>query len=194
MSTKPANEATWQCPKCKRWQSHERGICLSEYDTGIPCDGKQPHPAAPADAEDAEPALTCAQCDMPMSRNPHCAAGVPRTVHEIGAEWVCIPCTMRALNTCDTLKHQAYGELERIAKAIGYAGTYMKPGELRDAVIAALAAARRLLDAPPGAGERMREALEFYASPSMYQQLYDGGSKAREALAAPAPAEPEKRS
>jgi hypothetical protein len=57
---KPANEATWQCPKCKRWQSHERGICLSEYDTGIPCDGKQPHPAAPADAGDAMSAFRIA--------------------------------------------------------------------------------------------------------------------------------------
>jgi hypothetical protein len=41
----------WQCPKCKRWQSHKRGICMSEFDTGIPCDGKAPAPAASSAAE-----------------------------------------------------------------------------------------------------------------------------------------------
>jgi hypothetical protein len=41
----------WQCPKCKRWQSHQRGVCLSEFDTGIPCDGKAPAPAASSAAE-----------------------------------------------------------------------------------------------------------------------------------------------
>jgi hypothetical protein len=42
-----------QCPKCKRWQSRKWGVCLSEFDTGIPCDGKPPLPAAPAGAAEA---------------------------------------------------------------------------------------------------------------------------------------------
>src|SRR5687768_11934096 len=32
----------WQCPKCKRWQSHDGPVCRSEYDTGMACDGVKP--------------------------------------------------------------------------------------------------------------------------------------------------------
>jgi hypothetical protein len=63
------------------------------------------------------------------------------------------------------------------------------------AVKQALAAARRLLDAPPGVGERMREALnEIAKMPLQYfpDASYQMQRIARAALAAPAPAEPER--
>jgi hypothetical protein len=51
---------SWLCPKCKRWQMHQRNYCMSEYDTGIPCDGQKPGSsppsAAPAAFEAAAPA------------------------------------------------------------------------------------------------------------------------------------------
>jgi hypothetical protein len=105
MSTKPANEATWQCPKCKRWQGHKRGICMSEFDTGVPCDGKQPHPAAPADAGDATKLTRYDYSEDPSS-------------------------DYAAIIESDNGKYVKYEDHA-----------------------AALAAARRLLDAPPGVGE-----------------------------------------
>jgi hypothetical protein len=74
------------------------------------------------------------------------------------------------------------------------------------AVKQALSAARRLLDAPPGVGERMREAMAAaltelenylgdcadYEAPEGMDHLRATIEQVREALAAPAPAEPER--
>jgi hypothetical protein len=75
------------------------------------------------------------------------------------------------------------------------------------AVKQALAAARRLLDAPPGVGERMREAMaaaltelenylgdcaDYEAPEGMDHLRAETIEQVREALAAPAPAEPER--
>ena len=39
--------------------------------------------------------MTCA-CGLPMSRNPHPDAGKPAALLEVGAVWVCIPCTVKS--------------------------------------------------------------------------------------------------
>ena len=47
-----------------------------------------------------EPALAqreeCGLCGGPMSRNPHPDAGKPGALLEVGAVWVCVPCTVRS--------------------------------------------------------------------------------------------------
>lgn len=43
-----AESDIWQCPKCRRWQSKTFDRCMSEYDTGVPCDGVQPSVRPPA--------------------------------------------------------------------------------------------------------------------------------------------------
>jgi len=35
-------------------------------------------------------------CGLPMSRNPHTDAGKPSMISEVGAWFVCIPCTVKS--------------------------------------------------------------------------------------------------
>jgi hypothetical protein len=120
---------------------------------------------------------------------------------------------------CCTKPHPAApadaGDAMRVVEALEIAGEFMSEpvvsfvkkhpefkGEIGHATEAvtslvrdALVAARRLLDAPPGVGERMREALnEIAKMPLQYfpDASYQMQRIARAALAAPAPAEPER--
>jgi hypothetical protein len=57
---RPETEATsWQCPKCKRWQSTAWERCRSAYDTGLYCDGVRlvTYPSPPPSAGSAEERL-----------------------------------------------------------------------------------------------------------------------------------------
>lgn len=61
------------------------------------------------------------ECGLPMTLNPHPAAGQLSTLHHVGALYVCIPCTCEALAGWAARAQKAEASLDRIfavAKAV----------------------------------------------------------------------------
>jgi hypothetical protein len=50
-------------------------------------------------------------CGLTMTQNPHPDAGLPARVAEVGAVWVCIPCTVGALHRSSAARYRAEADL-----------------------------------------------------------------------------------
>lgn len=85
-------------------------------------------------------------CGLPMARNPHPDAGKPDVLLNVGATYVCIPCTVRTRHGWANQARERRLELEQLQ-----ARHELSIGRLRDTVVNALRLAEEaLLDAPAG--------------------------------------------
>lgn len=73
-----------------------------------------------ASAATTEP-LTC-RCGLVMSENPHPDAGHPTKMVQVGATYVCIPCTMRALSGWASRAQRAERDARHYARVLRESG------------------------------------------------------------------------
>lgn len=61
---------------------------------------------------DPSGAWVCVTCGLPMARNPHPDAGKPARLLEVGAVWVCVPCTVLGRHKASRGQREALDALE----------------------------------------------------------------------------------
>lgn len=59
-----------------------------------------------------EAAAWICECGLPMARNPHPDAGKPARLREVGATWVCVPCTVLGRHKAHRDAREALDALE----------------------------------------------------------------------------------
>jgi hypothetical protein len=92
----------FECGRCRTTWPCDASVAASE---AVWLLGELVETRTLADAE----GMVC-HCGLPMSRNPHAEAGDPAAVLDVGAVWVCIPCTYRALKKAADARYAAEGE------------------------------------------------------------------------------------
>ena len=80
-----------------------------------------------SDATPCETGLEC-RCGLPMSKNPHPDAGKTEHLTTVGAVWVCVPCTVKAMSGWASRYHQASRDAARYAERLRYHGIDPKAG------------------------------------------------------------------
>lgn len=125
------------CPKSKRpcghhcdcsWEQDQCCWCGMEFGAG----------------DDTE--TNVCTCGMPLSKNPHPDAGDPKHLLNVGAVWVCIPCTVQSRHDAhvraegfETLANTYNAEVRKVVEVLTAAG-YTYAGKDPAAVVRALLA------------------------------------------------------